>query len=1071
MAPNAGKPDEKPTMKQPQIGFSQQGLTKAIAYVLLAAAIFLNARLNAQTPAFPGADGSGKYVSGGRGTVGTATTVFIVTNLSDVNVAGTLRYACSSSATYRTIVFGVSGTIHLTSPLNIPANTTLAGQTAPGDGICLADYWVNINGNNVIIRYVRFRMGDKNQLIVKAGAPPGCNPVYKTDFTTNCYPEPNVSGSYDSLGATDKNNLMVDHCSVSWCNDEALSLKNCPNTTVQWTIISEPLDYSYHFETLDGTANTAPETDFQLHGYGSIFGATNTSFHHNIYAHCKSRCPRFNDTPAGGAKMRVDMRNNVIYNWRINTAYGGKDGEFNIVSNYYKAGPNTTTDRRIVGTETNAGYYLVGNKMVGHDGENGALSVQVTSNNWYGASSGVGSQATLSLAGPTLTNVALTLQHTAQEAYDLVLAQAGASIPRRDPVDARIVNEIKTKTGSIIDVQGGYPHGTPYSISSNAWPVLLSAPAPTDTDKDGMPDSWEIASGLNPNSAADRNNRNAEGYTMLEVYLNSLTVPPSAPANLTTTPGNALVALTWSASLTATNYNVKRSLISGGPYTNLTSVAATNYTDTAVVNGTTYFYVVSAVSAAGESTNSLPASATPLVGSSPPSAPLNLMATAGNASVALTWSASATATNYYVKRSTTNGGGYATLTGVPATSYSDSQVINGTTYFYVVSAANTNGESANSAQVSATPQAAVSGPVTYTVFNDAFSSGSTLNSASPTSPTPSATSYQLTSSKTWSPAPSLAPGHLKFGIAATTSGLIEAQALFTNAPITLTNVGDTLSLLVTFINTSGLLTQSGTLGFGLYHSGQNQPVPGGMNSTVTTSLSDKATGNVQPWTGYVSQVAFTGGNSQILTRPPQTGAANNNQELVTTGSSSSFANPTGTTIGTASTAPSVTLVAGSPYTDLLTVTLTAPNTLTITNRLYAGTSTNGTLLSQFGGLASGTTYLTNAFDALAIGWRATSTTSATTIDVNQITVHATLNLPGSAVSLISTNLSYQVVGGQLQLSWPADRLGWRLQIQTNNVSQGLGTNWATVANSQLTNQVFLPINPAPGAVFLRMIYP
>jgi hypothetical protein len=318
-------------------------------------------------------------------------------------------------------------------------------------------------------------------------------------------------------------------------------LKECDHTTVQWTIISEPLDYSYHYE---GT-----EADFQEHGYGGIFGGFSSSFHHNLFAHCKSRCPRVHDTATGGTKVRVDVRNNVIYNWRINTAYGGAGGEFNIVSNYYKAGPNTTTDRRIVGTETTARYYLKGNRMVGHDGENGTQSLLVTSNNWLGTSSGASSQATLSLAAPVLTNVALTIEHTAQGAYDVVLARAGANLPKRDAVDVRIVNEIKTKTGAIVDVQGGYPHGTPDSISSNAWPVLLSAAAPTDTDHDGMPDTWETAHSLNPGSAADRNNRNAEGYTMLEMYLHSLTVLPDSlsPTNLTWRVVGGQMELSWPA--------------------------------------------------------------------------------------------------------------------------------------------------------------------------------------------------------------------------------------------------------------------------------------------------------------------------------------------------------------------------------------------------------------------------------------------------------------------------------------------------------------------------------------------
>lgn len=1038
---------------------------RIMTLTLLGFMSFSATRLPAQTPAFPEADGSGRYVSGGRGTVAVPTTVFEVTNLLDSNTGGTLRYACSQSATYRTIVFRVSGTIHLNSPLNIPSNTTVAGQTAPGDGICLADYWVNLNGNNIIVRYLRFRMGDKNQLILDPSVTDtNCHPIFPP-FTSTCKPYGDVSGSYDSLGATDKNNLMVDHCSVSWSDDEALSLKNCANTTIQWTIISEPLDYSYHYEGV--------EADYQEHGYGGIYGATNTTFHHNLYAHCKSRCPRFNDTNAASTgPIRVDMRNNVIYNWRINTAYGGAGGEFNIVSNYYKVGPDTTTDRRIVGTETTARYFLKGNKMVGQDGVNGALSIQVTTNNWYGTSSGVGSAATLSMATPTLTNVALLVEHTADQTYDLVLAQAGATIPKRDTLDARIVNDVKNKTGAIIDVQGGYPHGTPYSTSSNAWPVLLSTPAPTDTDHDGMPDFWETAMGLNYNSSVDRTNRNAAGYTMVEVYLNSLTVPPTAPTNIVASANNSSVTLIWSPALLATNYKLKRALINGGPYTNIATLATTNYTDALAINGTTYFYVVAAVSAAGESTNSAQVSATPTGTPVPPDAPLNLVATAGNASVALTWSASATATNYNVKRSTTNGGAYTIIASVAATSHTDTQVTNGVTYFYVVSASNANGESTNSAQVSATPIASPppTNIVVSTIFNDVFASGSTLNSASPAAPTPASTAYQLASSKTWSPAPSIAAGHLKFGIAATTSGLIEAQALFTNAPFALTNIGDAIALIVTFTNTSGLLTQSGALGFGLYHSGQNQPVPGGLNSSVATSQFNYTNANAKTWMGYVGQLAFTGASSQILTRLPQNNTNNSNQELVTTGSSSSYSLPAGAAVGTASSAPSLTLTAGSPYTEMLAITLTATNTLAITNRLYAGADTNGTLLSQFGAVASGGTFVTNKFDALAIGWRAMANTSATAIDINQITVSATLT-SAPQVSLVPTNIVLQVVGNQLQLSWPADHLGWRLQIQTNSLGAGLSTNWATVGNSANVTSTNIVINPANGAVFLRLVYP
>ena len=427
--------------------------------------------------------------------------------------------------------------------------------------------------------------------------------------------------------------------------------------------------------------------------------------------------------------------------------------------------------------------------------------------------------------------------------------------------------------------------------------------------------------------------------------------------------------------------------------------------------------------------------------------------------VTLTWSPSATATSYNVKRGTTSGGAYTTLANVAVTNYADTTVANGTTYFYVVSALNGGGEGTNSTEVSATPTVPL-------VFSENFSF-STLNST-PAAPTVAATSYELISAKGWNPVPSIGTGHLKFGIAATTSGSIQVQALFAGTPVKLATVGDRISLTVVFTNTSGLLTQSGALGFGLFNSRQNYPVSGGMNATETGAASPNATGNAQTWTGYFGQLAFTGANSQILTRAPQTGPNNNNQDLVTTGGTPSYNSPAGTGVGAASSAPSLTLVAGSLYTEVLSLKLSAANTLAITNALYSGTSTSGTLLSQFGGVASGATFLTNSFDAFAIGWRATANTSATTIDINQIIVDASV---APLVSLVPTNLVTALVGNQLQVSWPADHLGWRLQIQTNTLSNGLGTNWATVPNSTNTTQIQIPIDPANGSVFLRLVYP
>lgn len=453
-------------------------------------------------------------------------------------------------------------------------------------------------------------------------------------------------------------------------------------------------------------------------------------------------------------------------------------------------------------------------------------------------------------------------------------------------------------------------------------------------------------------------------------------------------------------------------------------------------------------------------------GPQPPAAPASLTATASNSLVTLAWSPSATATNYNVKRSPVSGGAHTTVASTPNTNYSDLQVTNGTAYFYVVSAVNANGEGPDSAEVSATPQPPPAAP-NGGVFSDSFS-GSTLNAAS-APPTPAGTSYELLSSKSWSPPPGISAGHLVFGIPATGSGCIELQALFTNAPLVLASNGDTIALTVAFTNTAGLLTASGSLGFGLYDSGQNFPVPGGLNGTLSIT-NGFAAGNAQTWLGYFGQLGFTGANSQVLTRPAQNGGGNNNQDCVTTGSSASYGNPAGAAVGTASAAPSLALVAGNPYTEVFAITLAGSNTLAITNSFYSGTGTNGILLSQFGGVAAGSTFLTNGFDALAIGWRETGS-QATVMDISKISVDATLAAAPAAPSTAPAAIVMQAAGQQLQLSWPPDHLGWRLQIQTNGPAAGISTNWATVPNSTNIISTNIPISPANGSVFLRLVYP
>lgn len=455
-------------------------------YICLALLLAASNHLIAQSRplAFPGAEGFGKFTTGGRGG-----NVYIVSNLNDSG-AGSFRAGLQGKGP-RIIVFSVSGTIHLNSRLIVPANTTIAGQTAPGDGICVADYPVGIAGDNVILRYLRFRMGDKNQ---NKGMIDG-------------------GGSDDALSTSRKKNIIIDHCSISWSTDEAFSIYNGDSTTVQWNLISEPLNYSYHFETGD--------KDFESHGYGGIWGGAHFSAHHNLFVHCNSRTPRFNgirNVPVENA----DFRNNVIYNWGDNNVYGGEGGVYNIVNNYYKYGPSTskTVKFQVVNPYNRVDipfgkYYVDGNYVDG--------SPEVTNNNWLGVklqSKKAEDPLQVKLQNPFPVMEMKT--QSAKEAYQEVLQHAGASLPKRDTLDQRIIRDVKNRTGRLIDVQGGYPHGTPYSKTLKAWPALRSLPAPQDTDKDGMPDKWEKAHRLNPSNPNDAGTFTLDkNYSNIEVYINN----------------------------------------------------------------------------------------------------------------------------------------------------------------------------------------------------------------------------------------------------------------------------------------------------------------------------------------------------------------------------------------------------------------------------------------------------------------------------------------------------------------------------------------------------------------------
>ena len=432
--------------------------------------------------AFPSAEGYGKYTVGGRGG-----DVYEVTNLNDSG-EGSLRAAVEASGP-RTVVFRVSGTIDLESDLRIRnPNITIAGQTAPGDGICIKRYPLMISANEVIIRYIRVRFGDES------------------------------GQDSDAISARYVKNLILDHVSASWSVDETMSIYHCENITIQWCLISESMFSSNHSKS--------------THGFGGIWGSNYSTYHHNLLAHHSSRNPRF----ASGSG-NTDYRNNVLYNWGYNSAYGGEkqqqgNPEFNfshinMVGNYYKPGPATApgaVSHRIAnpssrGSGDKGKWYIAENFMEGN-----AL---VTANNWDGGVQPSDSEFKLNQPWPAMA----INQQTAREAYESVLQNAGTTLPRRDAVDARVIEEVRNGSATY---EGIYKTKKTVADKSRitgiidsqndvgGWPELKSAPAPADTDHDGMPDEWESANDLDPNNSDDRNTVASNGYTMLENYFNSI---------------------------------------------------------------------------------------------------------------------------------------------------------------------------------------------------------------------------------------------------------------------------------------------------------------------------------------------------------------------------------------------------------------------------------------------------------------------------------------------------------------------------------------------------------------------
>lgn len=424
-----------------------------------------------QPLAFPGAEGFGAYAKGGRGG-----RVLHVTNLSD-GPPGSLRWAVEQSGP-RTVVFDVSGTIALKTPLEVNnSRLTIAGQTAPGDGVTVKGETLLVQADDVVVRYIRARLGD------------------------GMHGQGTLQGK-DAISISKGKNIIVDHCSASWSLDEVLSSSTdqptLTNVTVQWCFITEGLNPSNH-------------------GYGSLIrgtGGAKYSYLNNLYAHHRRRSPRpgnydrnpHTKDPLG---LLLDFRNNVIYNWGGETAGYNADTvsvtRLNYVGNYLVPGVNSEPDgfAYLTGSPFNlahfAGNYYGGTKPAD------PWSLVKFNPEWTPQDIARYQQSRPFETGPVTTM-------EASGAFDKILEMGGASYPKRDAVDQRIVREVKTGAGKIIQSQRDV----------GGWPVLKSLPALQDTDQDGMPDMWETHHQLNPNNPADGARVGEGGYTMLEHYLNSL---------------------------------------------------------------------------------------------------------------------------------------------------------------------------------------------------------------------------------------------------------------------------------------------------------------------------------------------------------------------------------------------------------------------------------------------------------------------------------------------------------------------------------------------------------------------
>lgn len=435
----------------------------------------------AQTPAFPGAEGAGMYTTGGRGGE-----VLYVTSLEDTEQPGTLRWAVKQKGP-RIILFQVSGQIRLESPLKIDnGDLTIAGQSAPGDGICISDYETAVSADNVIIRFLRFRLGDETKRAA------------------------------DALSGYRNENIIIDHCSMSWAIDELSSFYDNKNFTMQWCFITESLRNSVHGKG--------------KHGYGGIWGGQNASFLHNLFAHNDSRNPRFCGSRYSNQPQleRVDFRNNVIYNWGANNIYAAEGGSYNIVNNYYKYGPasKNSSKKRLLNPDADNGENSQPEGIYGHffvDGNYMDGNPEITKENRLGIEMGdsfakFAPNATLD---DLIANEAFQFLPVATEkaeiAYEKVLQYGGCALVR-DVHDLRYVENVKNRSYTYEGSSGSNNGMIDSQKDVGGWPVYKTYGNYVDSNEDGIPDGW--LEKYYPGKKA--NELNCEGYTYLEIYLNTL---------------------------------------------------------------------------------------------------------------------------------------------------------------------------------------------------------------------------------------------------------------------------------------------------------------------------------------------------------------------------------------------------------------------------------------------------------------------------------------------------------------------------------------------------------------------